>query len=61
MIGTEETRQIYRCAGSPYDKLTIVCSPDDDHLCIEASVADSFYLTRNQVRGLMHQLTDWLT
>lgn len=61
MIETDKTRQTYPCAGDGHDKLTVVCDPDDDHLCIEASAADSFYLTRNQVRCLMHQLTDWLT
>lgn len=56
----EETRQIYPCAVSPRDKLTVVGDHSDDHLRITASAADSFYLSRNQVRGLMHQLTDWL-
>lgn len=54
------TQQIYPCNGYHEDKLTVVCDPDDECLRIEASAADSFYLTRNQVRCLMHQLTDWL-
>lgn len=41
----------------------VVSDRDDEDLRIDVSVAeeDFIYLTRNQVRCLMHQLTDWLT
>lgn len=42
--------------------IEVVSDPDDEDLRIDVSVAeeDFVYLTRNQVRCLMHQLTDWL-
>lgn len=57
----EVTKQFYPSAAEHTGHLTVVCDPDDEHLRIDASAADSFYLSRNQVRSLMHQLTDWLT
>jgi hypothetical protein len=43
--------------------IDVISDPDDEDLRIDLSVAeeDCIYLTRNQVRCLMHQLTDWLT
>jgi hypothetical protein len=44
------------------DSIDIVSDPDDEDLRIDLSVAeeDFIYLSRNQVRCLMHQLTDWM-
>lgn len=46
-----------------FGSIDVVSDPDDENLRIDVSVAeeDIIYLTRNQVRCLMHQLTDWLT
>jgi len=49
----------YRCP-TGIGGLYVVADPDDEWLRVDAGPATTVYLTRNQVRCLMHQLTDWL-
>lgn len=55
------TRQYYPCASSEGGKLYVVDDPDDDHLQFDLADGGPLFLSKNQVRCLMHQLTDWLT
>jgi hypothetical protein len=51
-------------SGMGFGVIEVVSDPDDEQLLIDVSstdVDDFIYLSRNQVRCLMHQLTDWLT
>jgi hypothetical protein len=53
------TRQTYPCA-SGYGALDVITDPDDREILFRTSTDSELYLNRNQVRCLIHQLTDWL-
>jgi hypothetical protein len=50
-------------SGMGYGVIEVISDADDEELRIDVSAAedDFIYLNRNQVRCLIHQLTDWLT